>query len=153
MKVIKLKIVTPEKIIFSGEVKSLTVSTTTGDITILPNHIPLISQLAPGEIIVNSKEDKEELMAVSGGFVEVFPKRIVILADTAERAEEIDEKRAEEAYKKAEDVLLKTKLIDNQDFSILSANISKELARLRVAKKYRKRGIRATAIKTRKKGE
>ncbi len=144
MKLIKLKIVTPEKIVFSGEIKSLTVSTTTGDITILPNHIPLISQLAPGEIIVNSEE--EHLMAVSGGFIEVFPKRIVILADTAERAEDIDEERAKEAHQKAEEVL-KTKIIDSKDYSLLSANISKELARLRVVKKHKKKGIRNTINK------
>ncbi len=152
MKDIKLKIVTPEKILFEERVSQLSVSTVLGEITILPNHIPLVSQLAPGEIVVqynNGKKTEEDLMAVSGGFIEVLPDQVVILADTAEHAEEIDEERAEEARQKAEE-LLKIKSSNLESFTILSAQMEKELARLKVARKYKKRGIRTSARPERK---
>jgi len=141
MKDLKLKIVTPEKILFEKIVSQISVSTVMGEITILPNHIPLVSQLAPGEIVVKINKDEEDLMAVSGGFVEVLPDQVVILADTAERAEDIDEARAEEARQKAEEIL-KTKVTDAASFAIFTAQIEKEIARLKVARKYKKRGLR-----------
>ncbi len=141
----KLKIVTPEKTIFTDVVTQVSVSTTTGQITILPNHIPLVSQLAPGEIVINHNGNQEDLMAVSGGFIEVLPDEVIVLADTAERAEDIDEERAEEARKNAEE-LLKTKVQDAKQFAMFTAMVEKELARLRVARKYKKKGVR-TSIK------
>lgn len=141
MKSFKLKIVTPEKILFSGEVNQVSVSTTTGEITILPNHIPLVSQLAPGEIVTSNGKADHQLMAVSGGLIEVLPDQVVILADTAERAEDIDEARAEEARKRAEEIR-KTKVTDLEQFAMFTAQMEKELARLRVARKYKKRGVR-----------
>lgn len=150
MKDIKLKIVTPEKILFEEKVSQVSVSTVLGEITILPNHIPLVSQLSPGEIVVKQgKKEEEDLMVVSGGFVEVLPDQIVILADTAERAEDIDEERAEEARKKAEEVL-KEKSADSESFARIAAQMEKQLARLKVARKYKKRGIRTSARPERK---
>ncbi|MCD4760671.1 F0F1 ATP synthase subunit epsilon [bacterium] len=143
MKQIKLKIVTPEKILFEQTVSQVSVSTVMGEITILPNHRPLVSQLAPGEVVVktNGTETEEELMAISGGFIEVLPDQVVVLADTAERAEDIDEERAEAARQKAEEVL-KTKVADAESFAMFTAQIEKEMARLKVARKYKKRGHR-----------
>lgn len=141
MKDLKLKIVTPEKILFEDKVSQLSVSTVMGEITILPNHIPLVSQLAPGEIAVKNNGNEVDLMAVSGGFIEVLPDQVVILADTAERAEDIDEARAEEARARAEEVL-KTKVADAESFALFTAKIEKELARLKVARKYKQRGVR-----------
>jgi F-type H+-transporting ATPase subunit epsilon len=141
MKDLKLKIVTPEKILFEEKVSQVSISTVMGEITILPNHIPLVSQLASGEIIVKTDKGEEDLMAISGGFVEILPDQVVILADTAERAEDIDEERAEAARQKAEEIL-KTKTADVEAFAMFSAQIEKELARLKVARKYKKRGVR-----------
>lgn len=146
MKEVKLKIVTPEKVIFEDNVSQVSVSTILGEITILPNHIPLVTQLAPGEIMVkhgNGKSKEEDLMAVSGGFIEVLPDQVVILADTAERAEDIDEERAEEARKKAAEIL-KEKHTDAEGFAMFTAQMEKELARLKVARKYKRRGIRTS---------
>ena len=146
MKQIKLKIVTPEKILLQDEVAQISVSTALGQITILPNHLPLVAKLVSGEIIVKKIADpehsrgnnhEEDLMAVSGGFIEVLPDQVVILADTAERAEEIDEARAEEAIKKAEE-LRKEKIVDAEQFALFTAQIEKELARLKVARKYKR---------------
>jgi F-type H+-transporting ATPase subunit epsilon len=141
MKDIKLKIVTPEKILFSDRVGQVSISTVMGQVTILPNHIPLVSQLSPGEVVIKNNGKEEGLMAVSGGFVEVLPDQVVILADTAERAEDIDEARAEEARQKAEEIL-KTKVADAEQFAVFTAQIEKEMARLKVARKYKKRGVR-----------
>lgn len=141
MKDLKLKIVTPEKILFEQTVAQVSVSTVLGEITILPNHIPLVSQLSPGEIVVKTNGNEEDLMAVSGGFIEVLPDQVVILADTAERAEDIDEERAEAARQKAEEVL-KTKVADAESFAMFTAQIEKEMARLKVARKYKKQGHR-----------
>lgn len=141
MKKFSLKIVTPERVLFEGEVFQVSVSTTMGQITVLPNHIPLVAQLSPGEILVRFNGSDESLMVVSGGIVEVLPEQVVILADTAERAEEIDEARAEEARQKAEE-LLKTKVADAEQFALFTAQMEKELARLRVARKYKKQGVR-----------
>jgi F-type H+-transporting ATPase subunit epsilon len=141
MKQIKLKIVTPEKVLFENSVAQVSISTTMGEITILPNHIPLVSQLASGEIIIKTDKGEEGLMAISGGFVEVLPDQVVILADTAERAEDIDEERAEQARQQAVEIL-KTKVADSEAFAMFTAKIEKELARLKVARKYKTRGIR-----------
>jgi F-type H+-transporting ATPase subunit epsilon len=145
MKDLKLKIVTPEKVLFEEKVSQVSITTIMGEITILPNHIPLVSQLASGEIIIKKNGDEEDLMAISGGFVEVLPDQVVILADTAERAEDIDEERAEEARKQAEEVL-KTKTSDAEGFAMFSAKIEKEMARLKVSRKYKKRGLRTGVI-------
>ena len=138
MNKINLKITTPERVVYKDEeVDSITLPTSQGEITVLPGHIPLISVLQPGEIVVrNSKE--EIVMAVSGGFLEVLSTKVVILADTAERSEEIDIKRAEEAIKRAEE-LKNTRAVDVREFASLTVQIEKELARVKVGRKYRER--------------
>ena len=75
MKKFSLKIVTPEKVLFEGQVLQASVSTTMGQITVLPNHIPLVSQLSPGEVLVRFNGTEESLMVVSGGIVEVLQNR------------------------------------------------------------------------------
>ena len=134
---IHLKITTPERVVLADDVNEVILPTTMGEIGILPHHIPLVAVLAPGEIRV--KKDKEELLlAVSGGFIEVQPTRVIVLADTAEHAEEIDEQRAEEAKKRAEE-LRTTKRADATDFALVASKLEKELARLKVARKHRSR--------------
>ena len=98
---IKFSIATPERVVYESEVDSVTCPTEMGEITILPNHIPLVATLAPGELKVVEDSD-EKYMAVAGGFLEVRSgHEIVVLADAAEREEEIDLARAEEAREKA----------------------------------------------------
>lgn len=137
---IKLKIVTPEKVVFTDEVKQLSVSTVLGQITVLPNHLPLISQLSPGEIVVKHADKEESVMAVFGGFIEVLVNEVIILADRAEYAADIDEQRAEEAKKRAEEAL-KEKHLDSEEFAMLTANLEKELNRLKVSRKYKQKGL------------
>ncbi|MFA5030943.1 MAG: F0F1 ATP synthase subunit epsilon [Patescibacteria group bacterium] len=134
---IHLKITTPERVVMADDVDEVVLPTAMGEIGILPHHIPLVALLAPGEIRVK-KDNTESFLAVSGGFIEVQPKRVIVLADTAEHAHEIDEQRAEEARKRAEE-LRKTKRVDATDFALVAANLEKELARLRVVRKHRSR--------------
>jgi len=138
MKKLKLKIVTPEKVLLEEEVAQISVSTALGQVTILPNHLPMVAQLAPGEIVVKKDGRAEDLMAVSGGLLEVLPDQVVVLADTAERAQDIDEARAEAARQQAEEIL-KTKVADAEQFALFTAKIEKELARLRVVRKNKNR--------------
>ncbi len=141
-KYIQFEIVTPERIVLKEQVVQVTVPTKEGEITVLPNHIPLVAVLVSGVIEVRTPKGDIEVMAVSGGFIEVLKDKVVILADTAERAEEIDLKRAEEAQKRAEDLKGKETRYDREQFARLSALIEKELARTRAAKRYRRlRGL------------
>ncbi|MDO8626370.1 MAG: F0F1 ATP synthase subunit epsilon [Candidatus Magasanikbacteria bacterium] len=135
---IKFKIITPERVVFSDEVSQITVMTKTGEITILPHHIPLVSLMQPGELRY-VKNGEEKLIAVSTGFIEVKPKsEVVILADTAEHATEIDLARAEEARAKAASLMSSARFKDDVEYVTLQASMEKALSRLRVGNKYRK---------------
>ncbi len=135
---IKFEIVTPEKVVFKEEINQVTVPTTSGEVSILPNHIPLVSVLNPGVIEVKQKDNSLEIMSVSGGFIEVTKNKVTILADSAERAEEIDEQEVEAARAKAEESKKQAQDKDEVDFTEVTAKIEKELARLRAVKKWRK---------------
>ena len=137
-KTIKFEIVTPERVVLKQEALQVTVPTTSGEITILPDHIPLVSVLQPGVIEVKRADNVVEIMSVSGGFIEVLKDKIVILADTAERAEELNEDRIKEAQKNAEELKKTAKAIDDVEFADVSARLEKELARLRAVNKWRK---------------
>ena len=134
---INFKIATPERVVYKDEVEAITLPTQSGEITILPNHLPLISVLKPGEIVIK-KGNKILAIVVSGGFIEVLSTKVVVLADTAERSEEIDVARAEAAVKRAE-TLREEKLTDSREFAKISALIEKELARVKVGRKFRQR--------------
>lgn len=138
MKTLKLKIATPEKVIYENEILQVSIPTMDGEITVLPNHVPLVSVLKAGEMRIVDK-DGEQVMAVSGGFLEVRGQNeIVILADNAERATEIDIERAEQARLRAEELMKQTKSVEDVDFAKLQAMIDREMNRIRVGKKYKK---------------
>lgn len=140
MSKISLKIVTPEKIVFEDTgVDSVSAMTQSGEVTILPGHIPLVSNLQPGEARYK-KGGEEYLLAHSTGFLEVRGgNQVVILADTAERHEELDLKKIEVAKEKARQLLEEKRNVDEVAFAEAAAMMERELARERVAKKkYRK---------------
>lgn len=134
----QLKIITPEREVFSEDVDQVTLPTQDGEITVLPHHVPLVSILKPGEILIKWAGGKEYPLAVSGGMLQVRSDGVIILADTAERVEEIIEERAAEAHRRAEE-LLKEKHMDQEEYALLAAKMEKELARLKVYRKYRHR--------------
>jgi F-type H+-transporting ATPase subunit epsilon len=135
---IKFKIATPERVMLDIEVESVTLPSSTGEVTILPNHIPLVSNLSAGEIkyIV---EGKEQFFVIAGGVLEVkSDNQVVVLADAAEFGHEIDEKRAEEARERAKKAMSET-FNDDKAFASAAAGLEKHLARLRVVRKHRTR--------------
>ena len=132
---IHFEIVTPEKVVLKEEVQQITVPTKMGEITVLPNHIPLVASLQAGVIEIKKANNEIDTMAVSGGFIEVLPDKVVILADTAERAADIDEARAEEARKRAETLMAEKR--EDVDFSAVQAKIAKELARVKAVRRHK----------------
>jgi len=138
MKTLKLKIATPERVIYENEIQQVSIPTMDGEITVLPNHVPLVSVLQAGEMRISDK-DGEQVMAISGGFLEVRGQNeIVILADNAERATEIDIERAEKARARAEELMRQEKATEDIDFAKLQVVIDREMNRIRVGKKYKK---------------
>ena len=138
MKIIKFELVTPERVVLKESIRQITVPTKTGEITVLPDHIPLVASLKPGVIDVIQENGETEIISVSGGFIEVLKDKIVILADTAERGAEIDLDRAEEAHRRAEELMTTEKQVDRTTFTAMSVIIEKQLARTKAAKKWRR---------------
>ena len=137
-KIIQFEIATPERVVFNQEIKQITLPTLEGELTILPEHIPLVSILKPGVMELKLADDSLEVMAVSGGFLEVLRNKIVILADTAERALELDEQRIEEARHRAEEAQQNAINVDQVEFARIAAKLEKELARTRALNRWRK---------------
>ncbi|HRZ95167.1 MAG TPA: F0F1 ATP synthase subunit epsilon [Candidatus Moranbacteria bacterium] len=138
---IKFKIVTPERTVFEDTVDQITLPTTDGEVTILPNHRSYIASLKTGELMLR-KGKEENYVYVSGGFIEFNNNELIVLADAAERAEEIDLKIAEEAKKRAEEIKKQKITLDDTEYARVAAAIERETARIRVAKKhFTKRGM------------
>lgn len=132
---LKFQIVTPERTVLQEEVDSLSCPTQMGQITVLPNHVPLIAALEAGELIARVS-GRSEHIAVSGGFVEVRPgNEIIILADSAEHADEIDPTRAEEARRVAAEEMKNAKVRSSEEFALAAAAFQKNLIRLKVSKR------------------
>jgi len=136
MATLRLEIVTPEKMVFSDDVDTVLAWGLEGQLGILPHHAPLMTMLQPGDLVYR-KGGKEEVLTISGGFLEVRPDKVVILADACERAEEIDEARAEAAKQRAQEAL-KTAATE-VDAAAAEAALRRSLARLRAAEKIRRK--------------
>ena len=131
-----LSLITPERTLIDREpITRITLPTTTGEITVLNNHEPLFTLLKPGEVVIEH-DGKIRPLVISGGFLEIAGSSAIILADTAEHVHELDIKRAEEAKKSAEE-LLKSKHASDVLYSALAGRIEKELARIKVGRKYK----------------
>ena len=134
-----LDIVTPEKNIFSEDITSLTAPTTSGEITILPGHINLLTQIVPGELIIKT-EKSTKYMGITGGFLEVNNNEITLLADFAVSSEHIAVEKALEAQKRAEE--LKKRMSENisdQDMAVAAGELRRSLMELHVAQRRRHR--------------
>lgn len=137
-KTIKFEIVTPDRVVLKQEILQVTVMTQLGEITVLPEHIPLVSILKPGVIEAKLVSGETEIMAVSGGFIEVMKDKVVILADSADRAQELDEELIATARQAAEEAKVKAAADDHYDFSSVAARLEAEMARERALRKWRK---------------
>lgn len=129
----KLEIVTPERLVYSSDIDLVTIPTIQGEISILAHHIPLVTVIQPGEIRIR-KETEISYMAIVGGFVQVTGSKVTILADAAERAEEIDLARAEIARQRAQK-LLSEKRADNLSNTEAIAALQRALVRIKVARR------------------
>ena len=128
-------IVSAEQEIFSGLVEMVVASGTIGELGIFPGHTPLLTGVKPGPIRLKLEGGEEEIFFASGGFIEVQPTSITILADTALRADDLDEAEAQAAQNKAEQELADGKA--NIDFGRVQADIQETAAMLRTIRKYR----------------
>uniref|UniRef100_A0A7C6AG22 ATP synthase epsilon chain n=1 Tax=candidate division WOR-3 bacterium TaxID=2052148 RepID=A0A7C6AG22_UNCW3 len=133
----RLEIVTPERLVYSEDIDILTVPTVQGEISILAKHIPLVTIISPGEIRIK-KDNEIEYMAITGGFVQVLPHKVIILADAAERAEEIDLERAMKARERAQK-LMEEKRADKMTHAEAMAAFQRALVRIKVGQRKRKR--------------
>lgn len=138
MKQLQFKIVTPERVVFEDTVDSVSLPTVEGEITVLPHHVPLVALLQAGVLRIK-KGSEETPLAVSSGVIEVDGKRVVVLADTAERADELEEEKIEKAREAAKK-LMEEKRGDAEGFAEATAALERELARLKIVKRYRRRG-------------
>ena len=132
----KLEIITAERVVYSDDVDVVVAPGIEGELGILPHHAPLMTALAPGEIRVR-KEGQEAFLAVSGGFLEVMANKVTILADSAERSEEIDEARVQQAMKRAQERLAMRS--SDMDLERAVASLRRSQARLKVVQRRRTR--------------
>jgi F-type H+-transporting ATPase subunit epsilon len=129
---LKLEIVTPEARTYSDDVEMVTLPGVEGEMGVYPQHVPLMTQLVPGEIVVR-KNGQDSFLAVGDGFVEITAERVAILTDMAIKSDDIDEAKAEEARRKAE-ARLAEKLSD-EDAAMVNAALANSLAQLNVKRR------------------
>jgi len=131
---LKLEIVTPMGTVYSDNVEMITLPGVTGQIGVYPQHVPLITQMVPGEMIVR-KDGSDQFIATGEGLIEVTAHRVAILTDLAIPADRIDEAKAEEARQRAE-ARLREKL-SAEEVAAVNASLARSLAQLRVKRRRR----------------
>lgn len=129
---LKLEIVTPDALTYSEEVEMVTLPGSEGEMGIYPQHVPLLTQIVPGEVTVR-KAGRDYFLAVGEGFVEITGDRVAIMTDMAIRAENIDEAKAEEARRRAEARLAEH--MDDEEGAMVSAALAHSLAQLKVKRR------------------
>ena len=134
---IQCDIVTQERTVFTGQVDSVNLPGTEGRMGILPDHSPLLTTLDFGEVVVRHG-GQEEYFAIGGGFVEIQPDHVIVLADSAERAEEIDVERAAQARQEAEQVMKEGVPEDPEHYAQIRASLLKAQVRLDVGRRRRR---------------
>ena len=131
-----LEIITPLKVVLSEEVDEITIPTIEGEITILPNHVNLLTKIAAGEMVIR-KSGRADLFAVTGGFLEVLNNHVNVLADYAIHVDDIEVAKVEEAKERAQKAM-KEKTTE-EDFRVANAELAKSLLQLKVARKRKVR--------------
>ncbi len=136
MKTLQLEIVTPDGRTYQGPVESLVLPAWEGQLGVMPGHEPLVAVMKPGAMRFHA-DGKDEWLAVSGGFAQIGPKKVVVLAETAEMASAIDSVRAKAAVGAKQQALHAGAMSDEQ-IAKMQASLLKELVRMKVAEKARK---------------
>jgi F-type H+-transporting ATPase subunit epsilon len=135
-----LEIVTPEKIAYEGDVDSVQLPGSEGELGVLPHHAPLVSTLGAGELRLRTAGN-DEYFAIVGGFLQVLPDKVVVMAESADMASEIDLERAQEARRKAEQTL-ESGYVEGADLAAARASLQAALLRIRVAERRHREGPR-----------
>ena len=138
MSTIQVEVVSSEKELYSGEAAMVIAPGVTGELGIMPQHAPLLTQIKPGVLKINLPDGGEELLFVAGGVLEVQPNRVTVLADIAERSEDLDEARAEEARRAAEEKL-QSSAAGDMDYAQAQAELARAVAQLQAIAQLRKR--------------
>lgn len=136
MATLKLEIVTAESPVFTGEVDAIIAPGTMGQFTVLPHHAALMTMLEPGELCLRVG-GQETFLAISGGFLEVIDEKVIVLADAAERADEIDDARAEAAKKRAQEQMKRP--LTGPELIAAEAALRRSLARLKVSERKKRK--------------
>jgi F-type H+-transporting ATPase subunit epsilon len=137
---LQLEIVTPEKLAYQDEVDSVVLPGSQGELGVLPHHAPLISTLGAGELRLR-KGSQEESFAIVGGFLQVLPDKVVVMAETADIASEIDLEKAQAARRQAEQ-MLESGYVEGADLAAARASLQAALIRIRVAERRHREGPR-----------
>jgi F-type H+-transporting ATPase subunit epsilon len=145
---IQCDIVTQERLVFSQQVASVSLPGTEGRMGILPNHSALLTTLAFGDVWVRHPNGEEEHFAIGGGYAEVQPNKVVVLADSAEQAEEIDLERAERARERALQAMKEGVVQDPDQFAQIQASLLRAQIRLDVGRRHTGRRRREMATGT-----
>ena len=135
---IQLEIVTPERLLFDEPVDSVVVPGSEGELGILPHHAPLLTTLGVGELRIR-RGNTEESIAIVGGFLQVRPDKVVVMAETADMASEIDLEKAQEARREAERAL-ESGYREGADLAAARAALQQALRRIRVAERRHREG-------------
>ena len=134
---IHVDVVSAEASIFSGEAEFVVLPGESGELGIYPRHAPLITRIKPGAVRIQKEGGEEELIFVAGGILEIQPRMITVLADTAIRGHDLDEAKASEAIKKAEEARRSAK--DKQEIAVVEGELSMLAAQLAAIRKLRKK--------------
>ena len=137
---LQLEIVTPEKLAYQDEVDSVVLPGSEGELGVLPHHAPLVSTLGAGELRLR-KGGAEEAFAIVGGVLQVLPDKVVVMAETADLASEIDLEKAQEARRQAEQAL-EGGFVEGADLAAARASLQAALIRIRVAERRHREGPR-----------
>ncbi|PKI16327.1 F0F1 ATP synthase subunit epsilon [Colwellia sp. 12G3] len=127
---VNLNVVSAEESLFSGSIKSLQITGSEGELGIMPGHAPLLTSLKPGMALITKDDGSEEVIYLSGGMLEVQPNNVIVLADIATRAADLDEQAALEAKQRAEDNMNAHGA--DVDFAAVAAELARAVAQLRV---------------------
>ena len=136
MSTMRVEVVSSEKSLYDGEAAMVVAPGVAGELGILPRHAPLLTRIKPGVLKINLPDGGEELLYVSGGVLEVQPEKVTVLADIAERGDDLDEQRAEEARREAEDKLASG--ASGLDYAKAQAELAQAAAQLQAIRRLRK---------------
>jgi len=131
---LKFQVVTPTAVVYSQDVHMVTLPAVEGQIGIYPHHVPLLTRIVPGEVII-TKNGQDEFLAIGGGLVEITGESVAIVTDMAVAAKDIDEAKAEEARQRAQTRL--NEKIENEEVATVNAMLARSLAQLKVKRRRR----------------